>query len=80
MKFHVYKVTVQLATAASFLVAQGWKQPESPSAEGQEQIMVHPYHKDFPSGPVVKTLGFQRRRCMFDPFQGIKIPHAMWCN
>lgn len=44
MKFHVYKVTVQLVTAASFLIEQGWKQPESPSVEGQEQIMVHPHH------------------------------------
>ena len=36
--------------------------------------------KEFPGGPVVKTLSFQSRGCGFNLWsgQGIKIPYVMW--
>ena len=34
--------------------------------------------QDFPGGPEVGTLCFQRRGCEFNPWSGTKIPHAAW--
>ena len=34
--------------------------------------------RDFPGGPVVKTLCFQCRGCGFNSWSGPKIPHMVW--
>ena len=36
--------------------------------------------RDFPGGPVVKTLRFHCRGTGLIPGQGTKIPHATWCG
>ena len=35
---------------------------------------------DLPSGPVVKTLGFQCKGCGSIPGWGTEIPYATWCS
>ena len=36
--------------------------------------------KEFPGRPVAKTLSFHCRGYRFDPCQGIRILHVVWCG
>ena len=64
-------------TAALFTIVKTWKQPKCPLTEEWLKKM---WYREFPGGPVVKTLSFHCQGPSSIPGQGTKILQATWCG